>query len=298
GTYSGVPVEVEGQTVRRDWADVMIRAASVTPGYFQTLGIALRAGRAFDVGDTAESEGVVIVNEAFVRKLIPDGNPVGRHVRQQNGKWMQIVGVIRDARYNGPAQPVEAEAYVPYTQDTYLLFVAIRTAAAADEGVLGAARGIIRRLDPQLPITQVRTMRYSLDTSTSVVREMMALLAGFALVTLLMSTLGLGGVMAYTVSQRRREIGLRMALGASAGDLSRAVIRSAARLIAAGAAAGVAGAFTGARVLQSLLYGVQPGDAAVLVCAPLALGAVALLACLLPAHRAATVDPMAALRQE
>lgn len=299
GTYSGVPVEVEGQTGHRDWRDIMVRAASVTPQYFRTMGMRIEAGREFNAGDTASSGPVAIVNQEFLRNLMPEGNPVGRHVEDVYGqaKWRRIVGVMRDARYNGPTQPIDPEIYVPFTQDSYLQFVAIRT-AAAQEGALAAVRGILRRMDPQLPITQVRSMRQSLEISTSTEREMMGLVAGFAAVALAMSTLGLAGVMAYTVSRRRREIGLRMALGARAGDVAAAVVGSAARLVLAGCAAGALCAWAGTRVLESLLYGVRPHDATAAIAAPLVLAFVALLAVLAPARRAASVDPMTALRQE
>ena len=297
GTWTGTSVEVEGQTSRRDWVDVMVRGASVTPDYFRTMGIPLRAGRGFTAGDTAEAEPVAIVNEAFVRKLIPGGSPLDKRVRTSNGKWQRIVGVIGDTRYNGPAKPIDAEIYNPYTQDSVLQFVALRT-AIPEEAVIGAVRKVIRGVDPGLPITQVRTMRESVDLATELPRQMMALVAGFAAITLGMATLGLGGVMAYTVSRRKREIGLRMALGARGGDISRAVLRNAGRLILAGSAIGVLGAMAAARVMESLLYGVRPHDPAVIAAAPLVLGAVALLACVVPAHRAASVEPMAALRQE
>ena len=135
-------------------------------------------------------------------------------MRTSNGKWQRIVGVIGDTRYNGPAKPIDAEIYNPYTQDSVLQFVALRT-AIPEEAVIGAVRKVIRGVDPGLPITQVRTMRESVDLATELPRQMMALVAGFAAITLGMATLGLGGVMAYTVSRRKREIGLRMALGAS-----------------------------------------------------------------------------------
>lgn len=274
----------------------MVRGASVTPDYFRTMGISVLAGRAFDATDSPESEPVMIVNETFVRKLMREQSPLGTRVRL-GPKWHRIVGVIRDTRYNGPTQPAGPEAYVPFTQDTYLQFVALRIAVSED-GVLGAVRQVIRRLDAELPITQVRTMRQSVDLATALPREMMALVAGFALVTLAMATLGLGGVMAYTVWRRKREIGLRMALGARAGDVSRAIIRGAAQLIATGSVIGVLCAFAAARGLAAVLYGVRPHDPVVLIAAPVLLAAIALLACLVPAHRAASVDPMAALRQE
>jgi len=297
GTYSAAPLEVEGRAAARDWTEATARIASVTADYFRTIGIPLRAGRGFAAGDTAGTEPVVIVNEAFLRSFLPGESPLGRRVRLTGEPWRRIVGVVGDSRYQGPAQPLEAEFYVPFTQDPWFEFVALRT-AIPEERTLGGVRDVIRRLDPSLAISQVRTMRQSVDLATALPREMLALVAGFALVTLGMATLGLAGVMAYAVSRRKREIGLRMALGASRGDVSRAIVGGAGRLILAGSMLGVLCAFAGARVVGSFLYGVRPHDPLVIAAAPVALATIALLACLAPARRAASVDPMTALRQE
>ena len=297
GTYSGTPAGIEGQTDHHDWADVTTREATVTPEYFRTMGIGLRAGRFFDSGDSAVSEPVVIVNETFLRKLMPDRGPLGTRIRLGNEKWMRIVGVIGDSRYTGPARDADPEAYTPYTQDSYMQFVAIHT-AVPEQAVVSATRAIVRQLDPELPMTQVRTMRQSVDLSMSLEREMMALVGGFAAVTLMMATMGLSGVLAYTVSRRRREIGLRIALGARRADIAGGVLGSAGRLLLVGSAIGAVTALAGARVLESLLYGVRSSDPVVFTAAPLALAAVALLACTLPSRKAASVDPMTALRQE
>jgi putative ABC transport system permease protein len=297
GTAWGTSVEVEGDTSQHDWADVMVYGASATPEYFRTMGIPLVAGRAFTAADTADSEDVVVVNQAFLRKMMPRRSPLGARIRWGRGSWMRIVGVIGDVRNNGPARPVRPEVYAPYTQDSVLQFVVVRT-AIPEQTVLPAIRQAIKELDPTLPITQVRTMRESVESATSMSRGMMLLVAGFAAVALALSTLGLGGVMAYAVKRRTREIGLRMALGAHRGDVSRAVMRSAARLIGAGFAIGLPLAFAASRVLESLLYGVKPHDPAVIAAALVVLAGIGLLACLIPARRAARVEPMAALRQE
>jgi putative ABC transport system permease protein len=297
GTYSAGPIEVEGHAAARDWTDSTCRGSSVTADYFRTFGIPLRAGREFTAGDTTEAEPVAIVNETFVRYLMPGESPLGKHVRESGGKWRRIVGVIGDARFKGPAESVEAEVYFPFTQSAWFQFVALRT-AVPEERAMGAVRNIVRKLDPGLPISQVRTMRQSVDLATQMPRALMALVTGLALVTLGMSTLGLGGVMAYTVSRRKRELGLRIALGARRSDISRAVIRSAGQLILAGCSIGVLCAFAAARGLEALLYGVSAHDPAVIVAAPAVLGAIALLACLAPAQVAASVDPMTVLRQE
>jgi ABC-type antimicrobial peptide transport system permease subunit len=147
-------------------------------------------------------------------------------------------------------------------------------------------------------MTQVRTLRESVDLSMDFEPQMMALVGGFAAVALVMATMGLGGVMIYLVSRKRREIGLRMALGASRADVARGVMGGALRLVLVGGTIGAATAFASARALGSLLYGVHSSDPAVLMLAPAALGAVALLACVLPARQAASVDPVKALRQE
>ncbi len=297
GRFDGAPAEVEGQAKHRDWTDVVTRGAIVTPDYFRTMGIGLRAGRTFNARDTAGAEPVVIVNEAFVRKLLPDRVPIGTRVRIGGAPWARIVGVIGDQRYFGPAQKLEAEAYMLYTLAPYLQFVSIHT-AVPEQGVIAEARRIIRQFDAGLPMTEVRTMRQSVDLSISLKRQMMTLVAGFGVVTLVMATMGLSGIMLYTVSRRRREIGLRIALGARPGDISRNVLASAARLVAAGSAIGVLAALASGRVLESLLYGVRWYDPATLATAPAVLAVIALAACLLPSRRAAAVEPMQALRQE
>jgi predicted permease len=295
GTYSAADVEVEGRVRARDWTAATSRLSTVSDDYFRTLGIPLRAGRGFTVSDTAASEPVAIVNETFARQLISGENPLGKRVRL--GKWWRIVGVVGDSRYQGPAQQVEAELYFPFRQDPWFQFVAIRT-AISEEGVLRGVRNIIRGLDRDLPISEVRTMRQSVDLATQMPRALERLVLGFALVTLSMSTLGLGGVMAYTVSRRRREIGLRIALGAHKSDISRAVMRDAGKLVLAGSVIGVVCTLGAARALEALLYGVRPHDPVVIVAAPVFLGITALLACLVPAHGAGSVDPMAVLREE
>jgi predicted permease len=298
GTYGGTPVTVEGDTTHHDWADVLTRDAYVSPDYFRTLGIGLRAGRGFDGGDGPQSERVAIVNETFARKLLAWRAAVGTRVRLGgNDTWIRIVGVIGDARYNGPAREAGPEVYRPHTQDPYLQFVAVRT-AVPEQAVMASVRKVVRRLDPELAITQVRTMRESVDLATQLQREMMALVGGFAAVTLAMATLGLGGVMAYLVSRRRREIGLRMALGAARDDIARSVMGQAGRLVAIGAVLGVAGALAGSRLLESMLFGVKPRDPVVALAAPVVLAIAALAACALPAKRAASVEPMTALREE
>ena len=299
GTVSRVLVEVEGQAEPPDLSEPRTRVAVVTPEYFDTMGIPLRLGRNFADRDTAEAERVLIVNEEFVRKLLPDRTPIGARVRFGKGQWSRIVGVIGDGRYWGPRESSDAEAYVPHARvpNVFLHFLSIHT-AIPEQAVLSEARRIVQRLDPELVITQVRTMRQSVDLAILPERNMMTLLAGFGVVTLVMATMGLSGVMLYTVSRRRREIGLRIVLGARPADVSCSVLGSAARLVAAGAAIGVLASLASGRILESQLYGVRWYDPAILAAAPALLAVIALAACLLPSRRASVVEPMKVLRQE
>ena len=295
GTYGGGPVEVEGRARSQDARDMHARAALVTPDYFRTMGMPVVLGEGFRADGSDGDERVVVVNEAFVRAMLPEDPPVGARVRIGGAPWARVVGVVADGRYNGPTQSPSPEVYMPHRVFPRLQFVAIHT-AVSEQGVLDGVREIIQRLDPELPMAQVGTMRQSVDRSISMQRQMMALLAAFGVVTLAMAALGLSGVMLYTVSRRRREIGLRIALGARPVDVARNVLGAAARLVAAGSSLGVLAALASGRVLESLLYGVERYDPAALA-APAVLAVVALAACLVPFRRALTVEPMDALRE-
>ncbi len=297
GVSASTDVEIEGVPDARDWADRSAGIGMVTPNYFRTLGVALRSGRAFSAADSENAEAVAIVNESFVRKFLPDMSPLGHRFRLGRGNWTRIVGVVADFRHGGPSKPIRAETFVPFAQDPYLQFVVLRS-AIPEQQLTRAVRERIRELDSAMPMGRMRTMNEALAESTAMPRYMAAFLSGFALVAVAMAVLGLAGVLAYAVSQRTREIGLRMALGARPGDISRGVIRSAGLLVAAGLVIGIAVALAAGRLLASVLYGVRPNDATVFAVAPVALAAVALLTCLLPARRAASVEPAAALRQE
>jgi ABC-type antimicrobial peptide transport system permease subunit len=296
GTFVMVPARIDGQTEQWNAANVTTRGAVVSPDYFRTMGISIRSGRFFAANDTAASEPAAIVNQAFVRRLLPDGPPVGNRVRIGTA-LLTVVGVIGDERYFGPAQEPVPEVYIPYSLSPNLQFVSMHT-AVADESALAAAREVIRRLDPELSISQVTTLRQSVDNSIALQREMMTLLGGCAAVTLCIATVGLYGLMVYVVSKKRREIGLRVALGAGRGDITRSVFGNALRLAVAGATAGVALALISARLLESLLYGVRSYDPVVLMFGPLTLGVVVLVACALPAWRASGIEPMTAFRQD
>ena len=294
GASSCDGVEIEGQSAAHDWSDAMTCMLSVTPGYFKTMGVRLHAGRLFA---DAEDQPDAIVNQTFVRRFLRDRDPLGKRFRFSDGKWHTVVGVIADSRYEGPAWPVRPEVYTSSFRDPWLEFVVLRT-AVPEATLVSAVRRAIREVDANIPLTDVRSMRQSIDQRTVLEKVMTTLVGVFASITLGMATLGLAGVLAYAVSRRRREFGLRMALGARAGDVFRDVLRNAWRLIAIGSAIGFAGTYFASNVLAAFLYSVRPHDPLVLAAAPLLLALIGALACLAPARRAASIEPMAALRQE
>ncbi len=298
GTLMRAPMAVEGQPSPRNPWDLSARGALVTPDYFRTLGLPLRAGRYFNLHDEGVGEPAVVVNEAFVRQLLRDRPAIGTRVRMGQAPWARIVGVIGDTRYFGPAEKaVQPEAYFSYTLAPQLQFVSLHV-TSPEAAVLNDLRRVVRELDASLPIIRARTMRQAVDDAIAIERQMMLLVTGFGLVTLMMATTGLFGMLAFTVSRRQREIGVRMALGARPADIAWEVLRSAGRLLAWGAGLGMLLAMAAGRGLASWLHAVRADDPWPLMAAAGLLVTVGLLAGLIPARRAATVEPMLALRIE
>lgn len=271
--------------------------------YFKTMGIRLIAGREFTAQDTAEALKVAIVSERIVRECIPGGPQaaLGRRVRLgDKGEWLTVVGVVADIRQMGLDREVQPMIYAPFRQERgflvrFVAFVARTTVpASVGEGI----RAEIRRAAPDLPIDSSATMDESIAASVAAPRFRMVLLGMFAITATLIAICGIYGLMSYAVTQRRREFGVRMALGAQRADVIRLVLARAIRVVGIGLVAGIAGSAVVARVLQRFLFGVTPGDPVVFVCVTLLLLVVALLAAGLPARRATKVDPLIALRSE
>ena len=235
-------------------------------GYFKTMGIPLLAGREFTPQDTAEAPKVAIVSERVVREYFPrgPGEALGRRVRlSERGDWLTIVGVVADVRQSGLDQEPEAMLYVPFQQERaafFLQFVSFVVRTATPASVVEGVRAEIRRAAPDLPIESTVTMDEAVAASVAQPRFRMLLLALFAIAATLIATCGIYGLMAYAVTQRRREIGVRMALGAEGRDVLRLVLGRALRVVAAGVMLGLAGAFAVTRVLQTFLFGVTPTD--------------------------------------
>ncbi|HWS87835.1 MAG TPA: ABC transporter permease [Pyrinomonadaceae bacterium] len=277
--------------------------AVVTPDYFRALRVPVRAGRAFDERDNMESTKVVVINEAFARKAFPGEDPLGKriHIWRDEKFLREVVGVVGDVKPDSlDAKEAALQMYVPHRQDAGWggLSLVVRARGAEPESLVGRVREEVRALDSQLPVYDVKTLRQVVANSTAYRRVAMFLMAGFACSALLLAGVGLYGVVSYSVAQRTREIGVRLALGAQGRDILGLVVRQGMLLTLLGLGAGLACALALTRLIAGLLYGVSAADPLVYVAVSLLLAAVALLACIIPARRAAKVDPMVALRYE
>ncbi len=291
--------EIEGQPKPTLFAGT----PKIDTGYFKTMGIPLLAGREFSARDTPEAPKVAIVSERIVRECFPGGpaQALGRRVRlDDRGEWLTVVGVVADIRQRGLDQEVKPMIYAPFQQDRsgFVRFVSFVARTATPAGAAEGIRAEIRRAAPDLPIQSTVTMDEALAASVAQPRFRTLLLVLFAVTATLIATCGLYGLMAYAVTQRRREIGVRMALGADRRDVFRLVLARALGIIIAGIVVGLAGAVGVTRVLQTFLFGVTPTDPIAFTIVTLLLMAVGLMAAWVPARRATRIDPCAALRAE
>jgi predicted permease len=293
--------EIEGQPKPTLFAGT----PKIESGYFKTMGIPLLAGREFTPQDTAAALKVAIVSERVVREYAPGGpaEALGRRVRlDDRGEWLTVVGVVADIRQQGLDQEVKPMIYAPFQQESatpfLLRFVAFVVRTSTPGSAVEGIRAEIRRVAPDLPIQSTVTMDEAVAASVAQPRFRMVLLGLFAITATLIATCGLYGLMAYAVTQRRREIGVRMALGAERRDVLRLVLTRALRVVLAGLIVGLAGAAGVTRVLQRFLFGVTSTDPIVFTLVTLLLLAVGLMAAWLPARRATRIDPCAALRAE
>jgi len=273
---------------------------SVTPDYFRTLEIPILSGRTFADTDTEASPQVAIIDERLAKVVGTLGNPIGRRVRipVMNLPWLTIVGVAGHIRHDRLDEDTRPQLYFPYkqrTQDRMALAVRTRTDPALIGGSLVAA---IRAVDPEQPVYDARTLEAVVDRSVAQRWLQTVLLGSFAVIAVVLASIGVYGVIAYTVGQRRREFGIRLALGARRSEIVGLVMRRGVVLFAAGAAIGLVAAAATARVLASLLFNISGFDVVSLAVSTAILFVVALGACGLPARRAASVDPSLALRSE
>ena len=277
---------------------------TIAGNYFRIMEIPLLAGRDFRPQDHTGSVHVAVVNRAFALQYFGSQSPIGERVRwsrEEQPDWMTIIGVVGDVRHYGPDQPEKPAIYDLYSQTAQKwkrwMYVVIRSEAPAGT-VLAFAKQQLWSIDNQLPITQVHTMSDVVIASLDHQRFILTLFSIFAALALLLSALGIYGVIAYSVTQRTNEIGIRVALGAQSRDVHRLVLGEGLRLTIAGTALGIAASFLLTRFLSHLLFDISPHDPPTFFLIPLFLCAVALLACYLPSRRATRTDPVVALRYE
>jgi putative ABC transport system permease protein len=272
----------------------------VSAGYFRTLGIPIVAGRAFTDHDTLDAPRVAIVSQAMARRYWPGENAIGKTVGFGRNTRVEIVGIVGDVRQRDPERAAEPLLYIPYQQDAEPWnFIAFALRTDVDPAALGAAaRDAVFAVDPQQPVSRIRTLDEIADAALAPRRFNTILLGIFSALALVLAAIGTYGVMAYAVTRRTREIGVRMALGARPADVLRMVLSQGAGLVALAAGLGIAGAIATNRLLATQLFEVSPTDPATLGAGAATLVAFALLACYVPARRATRVEPLVALRDE
>jgi putative ABC transport system permease protein len=282
-----------------------LRHNAVTPDFFRATGARLISGRFLNAFDTEKSPPVTLINQSLAKNYFRGADPIGKRMKferpQDKGGWVTVVGVVEDAKQDSMAARVEPEVYVPLTQsdpEDGLGIAAVIRGSASPDALIAAARREIHAVDRDLALTDVTTLRDLVHDAVGDQRFRTSLLAGFAGCALFLAALGVYGVLAYSVAQRTREIGVRMALGASAAQLFRMVLRDGMRPVLVGSIVGLAVAYAVAGLIQSLLFGVAPVDPLTYLLTFAILAAVAVTACTVPAARAIRVDPLVSLREQ
>jgi putative ABC transport system permease protein len=299
GAFESTDLIVEGQALLSDAQRPEADYTAVSTDFFQTLQIPLLKGRQFTAQDTTGTPGVIIVNEILARLCWPNEDPIGKRFTVGFEKEpRQIVGVVGSIKQTTLDAEVRPAMYLPQLQaPNNIMTIVVRT--AGDPAAMAATvREQVRALDKNLPVTHVRTMEDVFHTSVAQPRFSMLVVGLFAALALVLAVVGIYGVMAYSVSRRAHEIGVRMALGARTGQVLKLVLKEGMTLTLAGIAIGLLGAFALTRVLASLLFGVSTKDPFTFVAVSVLLAVVAFVACYIPARRATKVDPLVALRYE
>ena len=307
GTDPSTPIDTEGKTPAPVQGEIVTRYRAVSEDYFRTLEIPVLQGRTFDERDTASSLPVAIVSESLARKYWPGEGAVGKRIKPRivASSWCIVVGVVADVRHWGADVVTEPTAYYPYTQVPESMRslvesnmgIAVRSRLAPRD-LLHSIRTAISGINSELPVYDVKTMESMVADSDSLRNFDLLLLGAFSFLALTLAAVGVYAVMAYSVSRRTREIGIRVALGATSHDVLLLILQQGAKLAITGSVIGIAGAFFLRRIMASFLYGLSANDPLVLCFVPCVMISVVVLACWLPAHRATKIEPMAALRFE
>jgi predicted permease len=279
---------------------------SITPGYLAMMGIPILRGRGFTAADQPNAQPVALVSATLAKTLWPDADPIGKRISYPfPSPWLTVVGVVPDVRLDSLRDTTGAAVYIPYEQRLASLrtginpdmTVIVRT-IGIDAAIGRALRGIVESIDRSVPVTDIRSMEDVVSQSVAKPRFTMSLVTGFALAALILGAVGIYGVMSYLVSQRTREMGIRVALGATRSQVVRLIVSRALRLAAAGGVVGLGAALMTTRALRQWLYGVSPSDPTTLAIVAVVFLVVAVVASSAPALRATRVDPSTSLRAE
>jgi len=299
----GFTFHVRGRTYARPSDEPDAEVRQVTPAFFTTLGVPILRGRGIQDGDAPGAPSVYLVNQAFVKRFFPNENPLGQFIRLGWGRgddepYCEIVGVVGDVHGEGLEDAPLPTVYASLAQHPFSSLTLLVRTSASPGSLSTPLRSIVRDLDREVPVFSVQTMAERVGSSVGRQRFYTTLVALFAGVALVLAAVGLYGVIAYAVSQRTHELGIRVALGATTQRISVMVIREGLALTAVGAGLGIVAALAAGSVVASLLFGVTPRDPITLAGVVVVLAAVAMLASWLPARRAARVDPLVAMRGE
>ncbi len=300
-SHDGRSFEVEGAVKKAPGEqDPIVLLVVTTPGYFETMSIRLLAGRFFQEQDNRpDSERTVIVNESFAKHFWPGQDPIDKRIRSPGSQdWMRVVGLTRDVKHYGLEQPMRPSVYTPYGHARSTGMFAVVHTQGDPVSLVPAIREIVRAADADLPIYGIKTMPQRVQASMFLRFIFSWMFAAFGVIAAIMAFAGIYGVVSYWVSQRTQEIGIRVALGARVPDVIRMVLGQGLRLIGLGLGLGMAGALMLSRLLAGTLYNISPTDPLTFAGVGLLLTTAGVLACYLPARRAAKTDPMVALRYE
>jgi predicted permease len=299
---AGSNITVEGAQPLPPGEDYHVFMNRIGPGFFATMGVPLLYGREFTEQDAATGPKVAIVNETFVNKFLGGQNPLGRRFAYGRGRVtpdIEIVGVVKNNTHATLREGPKTFVYEPYAQDSRLGTATLYVRTAQDPLLMaGAIRREVQRLDPNLPVFDLHTVEQQIETSLFPDRLMTLLSSSFGALAALLASIGIYGVMAYTVAQRTREIGIRMALGADAARVRGMILREVTRMALVGVGIGLPAAYALGRYVETLLFGLQARDAVIFTAATLLLFLVAAAAGYFPARRAARIEPSVALRYE
>jgi putative ABC transport system permease protein len=299
GTDSSTTLKVQDQPATSADALVSVGLHVISPHYFDALGTRLLKGRFFTERDGPDAPSVFIINETLAHRVWPNEDPLGKRIRYNNADpWGEVVGVVEDVKFDGLHLASTPHLFEPYQQNAWSFLVVTIRSPLDQNTLLAAVQREVKTLDPNLPVSSVRMMEDVVAQSLATRRFVLLLFGLFAGLALLLATVGIYGVLTASVSQRTRELGIRMALGATARDVGRLIVRQGLKLVLSGIVIGVVSALALQRVIGKLLFGISPTDPLTFTVIAFLLIGVALLACWIPARRATKVDPLTALRSE